>query len=325
MRQLVAILWALLLAACGAVLPASPKAPAVIGVIQGVPPDLAKPRIDALRVGLDALGYREGRDITFELRYLEGKGEERATELAQELIQKGAAVIVTGNPAGVEGARHASSAIPIVMAGVGVDPVGHGWISSLARPGGNITGLSFQVPTSPGKRLQLLKEIVPSARRIGVLHDATSPPSVRPEIEDAARSLGFELEVIAVKNAGEIEAAFEAFRSARITAALVTVGGVTPQHFERIATLAIAHRIATVSGVLESVRSGGLVAFAPEQADLYRRAAGYVDKILKGAKPGDLPVQQPEKFELVINMKTAEAIGITVPGSVLAQATEVIR
>jgi putative ABC transport system substrate-binding protein len=324
MKGLACGLAALLIGGCVGT-PTLPRPPTVIGVIQGVPPDLAKPRLDALRAGLEALGYREGRDIMFELRYLEGKGPEHAADLTRELIGKGAAIIVTGNPAIVEGARRASTTTPIVLAGAGTDPVGDGWISSLARPGSNVTGISLQTPALPGRRLQLLREIVPTATRIGALIDVSAPATARREIEDAAKTLGITLEVVVASNASEIEAAFPRFRTAGIAAVHVNVGGVFGSNLGRIASSAAAERIATSYGFPDGVRAGGLVALGPEQTDLYRRAAGYVDKILKGAKPGDLPVEQPEKFELIVNLRTAEAIGITVPGSVLAQATEVIR
>lgn len=320
----ISVLVALVLAACASI-PASPQRPTVIGVIQGVPPDLAGPRVDALRAGLEALGYREGRDLTLEVRYLEGQGQERAAELTRELVSLGAALIVTGNPAGVEGARRASSDIAIVLAGVGFDPVGQGWVSSLARPGTNITGISFQAPGSAGKRLQLLMELASGSRRVGLVHDSTASSGAKREIEAAARDLGIEIETIEVRTAAEVEAAFARFGSERVAAAMITVGGVTSQQFGRIADLALDHSIATATGVLDSASAGGLLALAPEQTDLYRRAAAYVDKILKGADPGDLPVEQPEKFELVINLKTARALGITVPDHILQQATRVIR
>lgn len=324
LKPITSVLIAILLAACASI-PVSPQRASVIGVIQGVPPDLARPRVDALRAGLEALGYREGRDLTLEVRYLEGQGQERAAQLTRELVSLGAALIVTGNFAGVEGARRASSDTPIVLAGVGFDPVGDGWVSSLARPGTNITGISFQAPGSSGKRLQLLMELASGSRRIGLLHDSTASSGAQPEIEAAAQDLGIELETIEVRTAAELEAAFDRFGSERIAAVLITVGSVTSQQFDRIADLALVHRIATATGVLDSATAGGLLALAPDQTDLYRRAAAYVDKILKGASPGDLPVEQPEKFELVINLRTAQALGITVPEHILQQATQVIR
>lgn len=312
------IVAAIFLAGCVAAVPASPK---VIGLIIGLDP---QPRLDAFRRGMEALGQREGQEFVLEVRYLDGASVERAAELTQELIDKGAMVIVTGNPAAVTGARRATSTIPIVLAGVGTDPVATGWVASLAHPGGNVTGLSFQVPTLPGRRLQLLKEIT-TATRIGLLHDATGPANARTDIEAAAKALGIELEVVIAKDTSEIDAAFSAFRSAGTSAVHVNVGSLFPANLSRITALANAQRAATSFGIKEGVFAGGLLALGPDQLDLYRRAAGFVDKIIKGAKPGDLPVEQPEKFELIVNLKTAQTIGITIPASILAQATEVIR
>lgn len=318
---------AVLLTACS-VPQVTVRPPTVIGVIQGLSADLAKPRVDALRSGLEALGYREGRDFTLELRLLEGKGESRATELTTELIGKGAAVIVVGNPVAVDGALKASTTVPIVLAGVGTDPVGAGWISSLSRPGGNVTGISFQVPTVNGRRLQLMREIFPAAARFGLLEDATAGRTggtARAEFEEAARSLGVGVQVITAKDLKEVEAALATFRSGGINAVNGVVGSFFPTQFSEIARLASAAGIGVSWGVAEGARAGGLLGLGPEQTDLYRRSAAYVDKILRGAKPGDLPLEQPQKFEVVVNMKTAQALGITVPSSILAQATEVIR
>ena len=310
-----------LLVGCVTATPASPK---VIGLIIGVGPADAKPRIEAFRTGMEALGHREGRDFVLDVRYLEGGGIDRAAQLTQELVDRRAVVIVTGNPAAVDGGRRATSAVPIVMAGVGTDPVATGWVSSLAQPGGNVTGLSFQVPTLPGRRLQLLKEIT-TARHMGLLHDATGPSNARADIEAAAQTLGIALQVVTAKDTSEIEAGFAAFRSASVVAVHVTVGSLFPANLPRITTLATTQGVATSFGIKEGVLAGGLLALGPDQLDLYRRAAGYVDKLLRGHKPGDLPVEQPEKFELIINAKTAATIGITIPASILAQATEVIR
>ena len=318
---------AILLTACAGP-PLTARPPAVIGVIQGLSADLARPRIDALRSGLEALGYREGRDFTLELRLLEGRGQDRAAELTSELIGKGAAVIVVGNPVAVDGALKASTTVPIVLAGVGTDPVGAGWISSLSHPGGNVTGISFQVPTVNGRRLQLMREIFPAASRLGVLEDATAGRTggtARAEFEEAARSLGVGLQVITAKDLKEVEAALATFRSVGINAVNGVTGSFFPTQFSEIAKLASAARIGVSWGIAEGARAGGLLGLGPEQTDLYRRSAAFIDKILRGAKPGDLPVEQPQKLEVVVNMKTAQALGITLPTSILAQATEVIR
>lgn len=301
-----------------------PSAPRVIGVIVGVGPDDAKPRIDALRKGLESFGYREGREVTLDVRFLAGGNADRAAQLTDELIRKGAVIIVTGNTAAVDGARLATSTVPIVLAGAGTDPVATGWVSSLARPGGNLTGLSLQVPTLPGRRLQMLKEMT-KATHIGLLQDATAPGNARTDVESAARALGIDLEVIVAKDTAEIDEALAAFRSRGITSVHVNVGSVFPVNLARITKAASAERVATSFGFTEGARAGGLFTLGPEQTDLYRRAATYVHKILKGANPGDLPVEQPERVELIINLKTAQAIGITIPDSILAQATELIR
>ena len=321
-----AIIAALLPILVGCVAPAqvAPKAATVIGLIQGVSGDDATARTDALRKGMDALGYNEGRDITLEVRYLEGQGNDRAAALTEELIRKGAAVIVTGNPAGVAGAMQASKTIPIVMAGVSPDPVADGFVASLARPGGNVSGLSLQVPTLPGRRLQLLKEIA-GGTRLGVLHDGTLPATVNIALENAARTLGVQLEIVVVKDAGEIEGAIASLRSAGIAAFHVNIGALFGINMPRIARAAIDQRMASSFGVLEGARAGALFALGPDQVDLYRRAATYVDKILKGASPSGLPVEQPERFALLVNVRTAQALGVTVPDAILAQATEVIR
>ena len=188
-----------------------------------------------------------------------------------------------------------------------------------------MTGISFQVPTINGRRLQIMRAIFPAAVRVGLLLDATAPGTALTEHEEAARTLGFTIQVIVAKEPSEIEAAFATFRSAGITSVSVAIGGSFPARFPQIASLALASGIATSWGAPDAVRAGGLLALGPDQIDLYRRSAGYVDKILKGAKPGELPLAQPEKFDLILNLKTAAALGIRIPDAVLAQATEVIR
>jgi putative ABC transport system substrate-binding protein len=291
----------------------------------GVSPADAAMRVDTFRKGMDALGYREGRDITLEVRYLEEQGKDRAAALTEELIGKGAAVIVTGNLSGVAGAVQASKTIPIIMAGVSTDPVTDGFVASLARPGGNVSGLSLQVPTLPGRRLQLLREIVPASTRLGVLHDATLPATAYVGLENAARAMGIPLEIIVVKDASEIEAAIARLRNAGITGFHVNINALFGPNMARIAKAATEQRMASSFGLVEGARAGALFALGPDQVDLYRRAATYVDKILRGTSPSDLPVEQPEKIALVINLRTALAIGVSVPPGILAQATEIIQ
>ncbi|HYR94378.1 MAG TPA: ABC transporter substrate-binding protein [Methylomirabilota bacterium] len=283
----------------------------------------ATERVDAFRRGMESFGYRDGSDIRLVFRYIEG-GADRGAALTDELIRDGAAVIVTGNPGGVEGAMRASKTVPIVMAGVGNDPVTLGYVASLARPGGNVTGLSFQAPTLQGRRLQLLKDVLPAGTRLGVLHDGTLPASANVGLQNAAAALGVHLEIETVEVVDQIEAAVAALRSRGVTGFHVNIGSRLGNYMPRIGKAATDQRMASTFGVLEGARAG-LLALGPDQVDLYRRAAAYVDKILKGASPSDLPVEQPEKIGLWINLRTAQAIGLTIPDAILAQATDVIR
>lgn len=317
------IVAAALLVGC-ATTPVVTKPPTVIGLIVGVTGEETTTRVDAFRKGMDALGYREGRDITIEVRYLEGQGNDRGGALTDELIRKGAAVIVTGNPSGVEGGMQATKTVPIVMAGVGSDPVTQGYVASLARPGGNVTGLSLQAPSLPARRLQYLRDILPASTRLGVLHDGTLPLAGNVGLESAARALGITLEIVVVKDSSQIEGAVAGLQSGGIAGFHVNLGGILGNNISRIAKVATDQRMASTFGVPDGARAGGLLALGPDQVDLYRRAAAYVDKILRGASPSDLPVEQPEKITLLINLRTAQAIGITIPDAILAQA-QVIR
>lgn len=310
---------------CAATAPAAPKDPTVIGLILGVAGADAVARADAFRRGMKALGYREGRDVRLEIRYLDEQGKDRGAALTDELIRLGAAVIVTGNPAGVAGAMQASKTIPIVMAGVSPDPVADGFVASLARPGGRVSGLSLQLPTLPGKRLQMLKDIVPGTTRLGVLHDGTLSATPNLALESAAQSLGIQLQIIVVKNASEIEGAIAGLRNAGISAFHVNIGALFGPNMARIAKAATEQRMASSFAVPDGARAGALFALGPDQVDLYRRAATYVDKILKGTSPSDLPVEQPEMVAFVLNLRTAQAIGVTVPDAIRAQATEIIN
>ena len=319
-----------LLSGCGG-LPFLGRPPANvprIGVVSGVSSEAAAPHFEALREGLREHGYEEGRDILIEWRPLDGRTE-RASEVIDELLRLGAAAIVTGNPVAVEAAKRATSTVPIIMAGVFVDPVEQGVIASFNRPGGNVTGLSLSVPTLGAKRLQLLKEAVPAADRIAMLWDrtlgeATIAPGV-PQQEQAGRSLGMEVRSVFIERAEELESAFEAMRRDGVAALSVADGPVTLTHAKRVTDLALQHRLPSSYLSPVFVRAGGLMNYGVDQADLYRRAAGYVHKVLQGVAPADLPVEQPTKFEIVVNLKTAQALGLTIPASVLAQATEIIE
>jgi putative tryptophan/tyrosine transport system substrate-binding protein len=279
----------------------------------------------ALLQGLRDLGWAEERNIAIEARFSEGK-QERFPDLAAELVRLNADVIVTSAGPATLAAKNATTAIPIVMVAVG-DPVGIGFVGSLARPGGNITGLSLQNPVLSGKRVQLLKEILPRATRLGVLVYSPNPWTalMMQEVAVAARTLGMELLRLEVQRPTDFEAAFGVASSGRAVALLVLEDPFMFQYRETIVGLAAKSRLPAAYGLREFVDAGGLISLGARIPDLFRRAAVFVDKILKGAKPADLPVEQPTRFELVINLRTAKALGLTIPPAVLARADEVIQ
>jgi putative ABC transport system substrate-binding protein len=272
---------------------------------------------------LRELGWIEGRTIKIEYRWAEGRGE-RYAEIAAELVRLKVDVIVTTGPAAPQ-AKTATSVIPIVLALSG-DPVGAGLVASLARPGGNITGLSMQWPDAAGKRLELLREVVPSFRRLAIMVNVGFPDAVleASEAKAVARSLGLEVATLEIRRAEDIVPAFESLKD-HADALYVTADALLNANRIRINTLALGARLPTMHAFRESVEAGGLMSYGPNLASMFRRAAEYVDKILRGAKPGDLPVEQPTKFDLVINLTTAKALGLTVPPSLLARADEVIE
>jgi putative tryptophan/tyrosine transport system substrate-binding protein len=277
--------------------------------------------------GLRELGWAEGKNIVTERRFSEGK-QERWRDLAAELVRLNVDVIVTLRTPATLAAKNATTTIPIVMAAVG-DPVGAGLVGSLARPGGNITGLSLLNPATAGKRVELLKASVPGATRLAVLglRDPANPWTelmVR-EIEGAARTLGMQLQRVEVEGPTDFEAAFGAATRGRAAALLVLEDALMSAHTPAIVGLAAKNRLPAAYGLRQFVDAGGLMSYGANAPDLLRRAATYVDKILKGAKPADLPVEQPTKFELVINLKTTKALGLTIPQSVLGRADEIIR
>jgi putative tryptophan/tyrosine transport system substrate-binding protein len=295
-----------------------------IGYLDGG--SLNSARIEAFRQGLRELGYVEGQDIAFEWRYAEGK-QDRVSGLAAELVRLKVDVIVTGGAGATGPAKQATSTIPIVMV-QDSDPVGSGFVASLARPGGNVTGLSTLHPTINGKRLEILKEVLPRLSRVaffGTSSWVVNAQGLR-ETELAAAALGVKLQYLDVTDSKGFETAFQAAGKGQAEAALMLVWNpiLNPRRKE-IAELAVRSRLPTVFREREHVQAGGLMAYGPNISDLFRRAATYVDRILKGAKPGELPVEQPTKFELVINLKTAKALGLTIPPSVLARADEVIQ
>ena len=277
----------------------------------------------SLREGLRELGYSEGQNIAIEWRWARGDAA-RYPILAGELARFKLDVIVAGNNAAVHATQSATKTTPIVMV-LATDPIGLGFAASLSRPGGNITGLTTIQREITAKRLQLLTEAIPSLLRVAVLWDPTEPGrrSEVKEAELAARALGLRLQFVEVRNPGDLDAGFADAAGAQ--AMLVQTSTMLFAQRARIAELATKRRLPTMVPVLTFAMSGCLMAYGPRSTDLYRRAAGYVDKILKGAKPGDLPIEQPTKFELVINLKTAKALGVTIPQSLLLRADQVIE
>jgi len=279
----------------------------------------------AFREGLRELGYVEGQNVAFELRSAEGKVE-HLPDLAAELVRLKVDIILASSNQSVEAAQKATASIPIVMTGT-TDPVASGFVSSLARPGGNITGLTLQTRDIQKKVLQLLKETMPSLSRVIILWD---PLFVRgrlvlTELEDAAKVLGLQLQPIEVRASGDLERAFASATRSRAGAVMSTGGRVTFDLRAQIADLAIRHRLAATAPVLEYAEAGYLMTYGASLMDQYKIGARFVDRILKGAKPADLPVEQPTKFSLVINLKTAKALGLTIPPSVLGRADQVIE
>ena len=273
---------------------------------------------------LRELGWIEGRTIAIEYRWAEGRTE-RAAEIAAELVQRKVDVIVTSGTAVVVAAMEATSVIPIVFAGAG-DPVGTGLIASLARPGGNVTGLSNQSRDLAGKRLELLREVVPGLGRLAILANVDNPAVVlnMREVQTTARTLGVEVITLEIRRGEDIVPAFEVL-NAREDALYVIFDALLNTHRIRINTLALAARLPSMHTAREGVEVGGLMSYGPNFPDLFRRAAEYVDKILRGAKPGDIPVEQPTKFDLVVNLTTAKALRLTIPESFLLRTDEVIE
>jgi putative ABC transport system substrate-binding protein len=280
---------------------------------------------EAFRQGLRDLGYIEGQNITIEYRDADNQ-RDRLSALAAELVRLPVDNLVTAGENAARAAQQATRPIPIVLASGG-DPVGVGLVASLARPGGNLTGLSLMSAELEGKRLELLQEAVPTASRVGVLFNpaSTSVVSRWRETESAARSLGVQLHPLEVRRAEELERAFAAATSAGVGALIVWRNFLIDTHRTRILQLATQRRLPVMAELREYVDDGGLMFYGPSLPHLYRRAAIYVDKILQGAAPADLPVEQPTKFELVLNCKTAQALGITFPPTLLILADEVIQ
>jgi putative ABC transport system substrate-binding protein len=303
-----------------------PKKVPRIGFLSGSPPSSIKARTEAFRQGLRDLGYVEGKNIVIEWRSAEGK-RDRLPALAADLVRLKVDLIVTAGPLVTRAAKQATSTIPIVMA-QDPDPVGNGFVASLARPGGNITGLSGLAPGLTGKQLELLKEIVPKLSRVAVFGTSTRPGNAQTlrEVELAAGVFGVQLQYLDILSPKDIETAFQAAVRERADGALWFVtGSIGNPHRKKIADLAVSSRLPVIYNLRDHVEAGGLMFYGVNVVDLDRRAAVYVHKILKGVKPAELPVEQPTKFEFIINLKAAKQIGLTIPPNVLARADRVIR
>jgi putative tryptophan/tyrosine transport system substrate-binding protein len=273
---------------------------------------------------LRELGWIEGRTITIEYRWAEGRSE-RFAEIAAELVRRKVDVIVTSATEAIVAAKQATSVIPIVFAAAG-DPVGTGLVASLARPGGNVTGLSIQQTDVAAKRLELLREVVPGLQRLAIWANAGSPSNVveMAEVAATARTLGLEVATPEIRRAEDIAFVFEALKG-RAEALYVCADPLATTNRTRINILAVGARLPTMHGTRDMVEAGGLMSYGPNFPNQFRRTADYVDRILRGAKPGDLPVEQPTKFDLVVNLTTAKALGLEIPPSLLARADEVIE
>lgn len=319
-------------AAAGAVLvrtfPANAQSPTKvprIGVLYTGTASTASQSSEAFREGLREHGYKEGQNIVVEQRFGDAKPE-RLTELAAELVRLKVAVIVTSNDEAIAAVKRQTQTIPIVMT-ASTDPVGTGFVSSLARPGGNVTGFTSIFPELSAKKLELLREAVPGLSRVAIMWN----PDVRGALldykatQEAARSLRLQLQSVEVTRADDIDRAFSALTTGRAEALIVAPSTLTLDNRVQIASAAQKNRLPSIYGGRVFAEAGGLMAYGSSLDERWRRAATYVDKILKGAKPGDLPVEQPAKFELVINMKTAKTLGLTLPPSLLRRADEVIQ
>jgi putative ABC transport system substrate-binding protein len=294
----------------------------VIGFLGGVTPSAWGPWVTAFVQRLRERGWVEGRTVAIEVRWAEGRTE-RYTEIAAEFVRLKVDVSVTAGAA-VLAAKQAASVIPIVF--VALDPVGGGLVASLAQPGGNVTGLSIQSTETASKRVELLRELVPGLQRLAIMANVSYPAAVleMDEVQTAARTLGLEVARLEMRRAEDITATFEALKG-RAEALYLVVDPLLNTNRIRINTLANVARLPTITGQREYVEAGSLMSYGPNYSDLFRRAADYVDKILRGAKPGDLPVEQPTKFDLIINVTTAKALGLSIPESFLLRADEVIE
>ena len=317
------------LAPCGAVaLAQQPKKVHRIGYLSSFDPAIESTGVEAIRLALGELGYIDGQNIAIDYRYAEGKLD-RLPELAAELVRLNVDIIVvSGGGRSPRAAKNATKTIPIVMVGQGVDPVEAGLVESLARPGGNVTGLTMISRELAGKRLELLKEAVPKLARVAVLYDpalVSSPRVVKEDLPVAARALKLTLQPWEVRTADDFDSVFAALDKQRPDGLYVYGGPLMFINQKRTISFALKSRLPSMYDTRNAVDAGGLMSYAADIADNYRRVAYFVDRILKGAKPADLPVEQPTKFELVINLITAKQIGLTIPQSVLYRADRVIK
>ena len=296
-----------------------------IGILETIPATQNTANLDALRKGLRALGYIEGQNLTIDYRSADGVAE-RFPELASELVRLNVDLILTRGTPAAQSAKNATATIPIVMAAIG-EPLALRVVAGLARPGGNVTGLTSFATELAGKRVELVKEVMPNVSRIGLLQNMGNPvvPSQWEETLATARTLGLTAELLDVRSEQDVRPAFEAALRSRIGALLVGIDGVIQSSSQTIVDLATLHRLPAIYPSREFVAAGGLMAYGISYPDLYFRAASFVDKIFKGSKPGDLPIQAPTKFELIINLKVAKGLGLTVPLTLLARADEVIE
>jgi putative ABC transport system substrate-binding protein len=294
-----------------------------IGILEAIPASQNAANLDALRKGLREMGYVEGRNLIIEYRSADGRAE-RFPDLTSELVRLKVDLIVTRGTPAARAAKNATETIPVVMATMG-DP--RAIVASFARPGGNITGVTTFSTELTAKRIELLKELVPNFSRVALLHNMGNP-AAPPEWEEtkmAARSLGLQAELLDVRSQGDLGRAFELAARQHVDALLIGADGLTQLHQQKIIDLVARNRLPAAYAAREFVEAGGLIAYGVNYPDLYFRFASFVDKIFKGAKPGDLPVEQPAKFELVINLKTAKALGLTIPQSLLLRADEVLQ
>ena len=321
-------LCAMLFALCVSAEAQQPKKILRVGYLSAQDPAGESTRSETIRAALRERGYIEGQNIAIEYRYGEGK-RDRLPELAAELVRlKVDIIVVAGGTAHVQAARNATKTIPIVMTGAGLDPVESGLVESLARPGGNVTGITNLNPELGGKRLELLKEAVPKLARVAVVYDPANPASVldlKEVLQAVARALRLTIQPWEVRAADGFQKVFAALNKERPDGLYVLGGPLMNANQKRIVGLALKSRLPSMYVRREFVDAGGLMSYGADNADSYRRVVYYIDRILKGAKPSDLPVEQPTKFELVINLKTAKQIGLTIPPELLARATKLIK